>query len=121
MNENPIALSCLLENEMNGFIEIGVEALNPVQVSSSGMEPVTLKKKFGGRMAFWGGIDSQRVLPRGTTGEVKLAVEELIEAMGEGGGYVLSAVHNIQPDVPIENVLAMFQHAREYIPSYLKG
>jgi uroporphyrinogen decarboxylase len=52
--------------------------------------------------------------------DVKKMVEDRIEQMGEGGGYVLSAVHNIQPDVSLENILAMFQHAREYIPSYMK-
>jgi uroporphyrinogen decarboxylase len=103
------------------FIEIGVEALNPVQVSSSGMNPSSLKKKFGGRIAFWGGIDSQHLLPRGTVNDVKRAVEKTIEEMGEGGGYVLAAVHNIQPDVPTENILAMFKHAREYVPSFAKG
>jgi uroporphyrinogen decarboxylase len=103
------------------FIEIGVDALNPVQVSSSGMEPSRLKKRFGGRIAFWGGVDSQHVLPRGSVHDVKKAVERTVEAMGEGGGYVLSAVHNIQPDVPVDNILAMFQHAREYKPSFAKG
>jgi uroporphyrinogen decarboxylase len=52
--------------------------------------------------------------------DVKKTVEEVIEQMGEGGGYILSAVHNIQPDVPLENILAMFQHAREYVPSFAK-
>lgn len=103
------------------FIEIGVEVLNPVQVSARDMDPAMLKKRFKGRMAFWGGIDSQQILPRGSVEEVMRAVEKNVEELGEGGGYVLSAVHNIQPDVPVENVLAMFAHAREYIPSYLKG
>ena len=103
------------------FIEIGVDALNPVQVSTSGMCPVSLKTQFGDRMVFWGAIDSQHVLPRGSVDDVRRAVEETVEQMGEGGGYVLSAVHNIQPDVPTENILAMFQHAREYVPSYVKG
>ena len=71
-------------------------------------------------MAFWGGMDSQKILPRGTVKEVKKMVEELVEQMGEGGGFALSAVHNIQPDVPLENILAMFQHAREYTPSFAK-
>ena len=103
------------------FIEIGVDVLNPVQVSTAGMHPAALKDRFGGRMAFWGGIDSQKILPRGSVSDVKLAVERTIEEMGEGGGYVLSAVHNIQPDVPTENILALFQHAREYVPSFARG
>jgi len=102
------------------LIEIGVDVLNPVQVTAAGMNPVELKKKYRGRMAFWGGMDSQKVLPRGNVKEVKKMVEDLIEQMGEGGGFVLSSVHNIQPDVPLDNILAMFQHAREYVPSFAK-
>lgn len=105
---------------IDDLIEIGIDALNPVQVSAAGMDPVELKKKYRGRMAFWGAIDSQKTLPRGSVDDVKKMVEERIEQMGEGGGYVLSAVHNIQPDVPLENILAMFQHAREYVPSFLE-
>jgi uroporphyrinogen decarboxylase len=102
------------------LIDIGVDVLNPVQVTAAGMNPVELKEKYRGRMAFWGGMDSQKILPRGSTKEVKKAVEELIEHMGEGGGLVLSSVHNIQPDVPLDNILAMFQHAREYVPSFAR-
>jgi uroporphyrinogen decarboxylase len=102
------------------LIEIGVDALHPLQVTAAGMDPRELKKKYRGRMAFWGGIDSQKILPRGSVDDVKKTVEDLIEAMGEGGGYVLGAVHNIQPDVPLDNILAMFQHAREYIPSFTR-
>ena len=102
------------------LIEIGVDILNPVQITAAGMDPVELKKKFRGRMAYWGAMDSQNVLPYGSVDEVKKMVEERIEQMGEGGGFVLSSCHNIQPDVPLENVLAMFQHAREYVPSFVK-
>ena len=105
---------------MEDLIEIGVDALNPVQVTAAGMDPVELKKKYGGRMAFWGGMDTQQTLPRGSVADVKRMTEQRIEEMGEGGGYVLSAVHNIQPDVPLENILAMFEHAREYVPSFAR-
>lgn len=100
------------------LIEIGVDVLNPVQVTAAGMNPAELNKKYRGRMAFWGGMDTQKILPRGSVKDVEKAVEELIEQMGEGGGFVLSSVHNIQPDVPLENILAMFGHAREYVPSF---
>lgn len=103
------------------LIEIGVDALNPVQVMAAGMDPMELKKKYRGRMAFWGAMDSQTVLPKGSVEDVKKMVEERIEQMGEGGGYVLGAVHNIQPDVPVENILAMFGHARAYTPSFSRG
>ncbi len=100
--------------------DIGVDILNPVQVTAKDMDPVELKKKFGGRMAFWGAMETQKILPKGSESDVRKMVEERIEQMGEGGGYVLSPCHNIQPDVPVENILAMLQHAREYVPSFAK-
>jgi uroporphyrinogen decarboxylase len=99
---------------LDDLIEIGVDVLNPVQVSAAGMDPETLKRRCAGRLAFWGGIDTQHVLPHGTVAQVKAEVERMIETLGTGGGYVLGAVHNIQPDVPLENTLAMFEHAKEY-------
>jgi len=105
---------------IDDLIEMGVDGLNPVQPQAAGMNPAELKKKYRGRMAFWGGTDSQNIVPRGSTTDVKRMVEELIEAMGEGGGYVFSNCHNIQPDVPLANVLAMFEHAREYVPSFAR-
>jgi len=105
---------------IDDLIEMGVDGLNPVQPQAAGMNPGDLKKKYRGRMAFWGGTDAQDIVPRGSVAEVKRMVERLIEDMGEGGGYVFSNCHNIQPDVPLQNVLAMFQHAREYVPSWAK-
>lgn len=99
------------------LIQIGVDAIHPVQVSAAGMEPKRLKEKYGDRLAFWGAIDTQYVLPRGSVREVKAEVEKRIEELGKGGGYILGAVHNIQPDVPLDNILAMYQHSREYTPS----
>lgn len=95
------------------FIEIGIDILNPVQVRANGMDAETLKKEFGGKIAFWGGIDSQQVLPRGTVNEVVDEVKHLINHMATGGGLVACAVHNIQADVPPENVLALFDSVRE--------
>ena len=100
------------------FIEIGVDILNPVQVSATGMDPVKLKKNFGKDICFWGGIDTQNILPKGSPKEVEKEVERMIEALGKNGGYVLGAVHNIQPDVPVENIIAMFKHAAGYKPKY---
>ncbi len=102
------------------FIDIGIECLNPVQVSAAGMIPADLKRKFRGRMAFWGGTDSQGTVPRGTPADVRRMVERLVEDLSEGGGFVFANGHNIQPDVPLENVLAMFEHARAYVPSYAR-
>jgi uroporphyrinogen decarboxylase len=105
---------------IDDLIEIGVEVLNPVQPLATGMHPADLKKKYRGRLAFWGGTESQTIVPRGTVADVKKMVERLIEDMGEGGGYIFANCHNIQPDVPLDNVLAMFQHARDYVPSWAK-
>ncbi len=96
------------------LIENGIDAINPVQVSASDMDPAELKAEFGDRMAFWGGIDTQQILPHGTPEEVAAETRRIIDVLGEGGGYVLNSVHNIQADVPPENVIAMFETAREY-------
>ena len=97
------------------LIEAGVDILNPVQTSARGMDPVALKREFGHRITFWGGgCDTQRVLPRGTPEEVREDVRERLRVFAPGGGYVFAAVHNIQPDVPPENLVAMFQAVREF-------
>ncbi len=97
------------------FIDMGIDALNPVQVSAKNMEPERLQRDFGGRIAFWGGIDTQHLLPHGSPEEVAAGVRRTFEILGPGGGYVLAAVHNIQPDVPPENVVALFQTGRECV------
>ncbi len=99
---------------VDDLVEIGVDVLHPVQVSARGMEPAELKKRWGDRLAFWGAVDTQHVLPHGSVGDVRAEVERRIEELGRRGGYVLGAVHNIQPDVPLENVLAMYRHACDY-------
>ncbi len=95
------------------FIEIGVDALNPVQTTAAGMEPVALKRDFGRDVAFWGGgVDTQGVLPRGTPAEVRADVRRHVDALAPGGGFVFCTVHNVQADVPPENVLAMVEEMR---------
>jgi uroporphyrinogen decarboxylase len=97
------------------LIEIDVQILNPVHVRAKGMEPVALKRDFGDALVFWGGgVDTQGVLPTGTPQEVKDDVRRNIEALAPGGGFVFSSVHNIQADVPIENLIAMWEAWREY-------
>jgi uroporphyrinogen decarboxylase len=90
------------------LIDIGIDALNPVQVTAKNMEPERLKEEFGDRLSFWGGINTQRVLPFGTADEVAAETRRIIGILGKGGGYILNSVHNIQAEVPPENVLAMF-------------
>jgi uroporphyrinogen decarboxylase len=96
------------------LIDIGVDALNPVQVTAKNMEPQRLKEEFGGRIAFWGGINTQRILPFGTAEEVAQETRRIIGILGKGGGYILNSVHNIQPEVPPANIVAMFETAREH-------
>jgi uroporphyrinogen decarboxylase len=99
---------------INDFIEIGVDALNPVQVSAEGMNTRVLKSEFGDRLSFWGGIDTHQVLPQGSPEDVREEVKKQIEILGKGGGYILAAVHNIQDDVKAENIVAMFEATKEF-------
>jgi uroporphyrinogen decarboxylase len=97
------------------YVELGVEILNPVHVRAKDMEPVALKRDFGDALVFWGGgVDTQGVLPNGTAQEVKEDVRRNIEALAPGGGFVFNTVHNIQADVPAENLAAMYAALSEY-------
>ncbi|MBC8181300.1 hypothetical protein H8E88_09255 [candidate division KSB1 bacterium] len=90
------------------LIEIGLDILNPLQPLAKGMEAEPLKKEFGEKLSFFGGIDIQHLLPQGTPAEIKEVVKEKMQILGKNGGYILAPVHNIQPDTPIENVIALF-------------
>ncbi|MGD8244013.1 MAG: uroporphyrinogen decarboxylase family protein [Anaerolineae bacterium] len=97
------------------FIEMGIDILNPVQVSAAGMDTQTLKREFGDDIVFWGGgCDSQRVLPFGTPQEVADEARRRIDDLAPGGGFVFAPIHNIQSEVPPANVVAMFEAAREH-------
>jgi uroporphyrinogen decarboxylase len=98
---------------LDDLVEIGIDVLNPVQVSARGMVPEDLKKRYGKRLTFWGGIDTHHVLPFGSPNDVFSAVKETIAALAPGGGYILASVHNIQPGVPPENIVAMFDTCHE--------
>jgi uroporphyrinogen decarboxylase len=90
------------------FIEVGVDLLNPVQVSAGEMgDTARLKREFGKNISFCGAIDTERVLPYGSADEVRAEVRRRIKDLAPGGGYIVASVHCIQPDVPPENVLAM--------------
>ncbi|MDP6734296.1 MAG: uroporphyrinogen decarboxylase family protein [Gammaproteobacteria bacterium] len=93
------------------FIDCGIDVINPVQVSATGMEPGQLNREFGKYLSFWGGIDTQHVLPWGDENDVMGAVTGRRKDLGKGGGYVQASVHNIQSEVPPENVVAMFETA----------
>lgn len=97
------------------LIEIGVDIINPVQVSASGMDTAGLKKKYGTHLAYYGGgCDTQSILSRGTPAQVRQEVRRRISDLAPGGGFIFNPVHNIQPLVPAENVIAMFNAAREF-------
>ncbi len=97
------------------LLDNGIEALNPVQITARGMDPEGLKERFGDKLTFWGGaVNTQRTLPRGTPDEVREEVRRNLAAFMPGGGYIFANVHNIQADVPPDNVLALFDAAREF-------
>jgi uroporphyrinogen decarboxylase len=97
---------------LDDLAEIGIQVINPVQVSAKNMGLLELKKRYGSQLSFWGGIDSQFLLPNGSPIDVSNAVNEALDIMAPGGGYILAAVHNIQPGVPAENIIAMYDTAR---------
>jgi len=104
-------------NLMPDLIEAGFEVFNPVQTSAAGMDPVTLKARFGDQVTFWGGgVDTQQVLPFGTPGEVRAQVRERMQVFGPGGGFVFNPSHNVQARVTVENLLALYQAVKEFQP-----
>ena len=97
------------------FIESGFDILNPVQTSARNMDPWELKARFGDRITFWGGgVDTQKVLPFGTTDEVRQQVRENLCIFAPDGGFVFNPIHNIQARVPVANILAMYQTVHDY-------
>jgi len=78
------------------------------------MDPQTLKKRFGGRVCFHGGIDEQQLLPNATPTEVETEVKRVIQILAPNGGYIVAPSHNIQIDVPCENVIAIYRAAKKY-------
>jgi len=96
------------------FAEIGIDILNPIHITAKGMEPAALKRDFGKDFVFWGGgVETQNVLPFGTPQQVRDNVRQNIDALAPGGGYVFNTIHNIQADVPPENIVAMVGALRE--------
>jgi uroporphyrinogen decarboxylase len=106
--------SCGKVNDLiDDLAEIGVAIINPVQVSAMG-DTAALKARFGNKVTFWGGIDTQHVLPRGSVADVEAEVRRRMHDLGPSGGFVVGPVHNIQPDVPLENIFAMADAVRKY-------
>lgn len=93
------------------LIELGVDVLDPIQPVGPAMQPESLRREFGGRLSFHGGIDMQNLLPKATPAEVEAEARRYCEVLGEGGGYILGPAHLFQPDVPPENILAVYRGA----------
>ena len=104
-----------IPNLIEPMIEVGIDILNPVQTSAANMDPVWLKDTFGDRITFWGGgVDTQRVLPFGTPEDVKADVMERLRVFGPGGGFIWNPIHNVQYNVPPENMLTALNTVFEY-------
>ena len=109
-----------VHNIIPDLIECGVDILNPIQPGVYMMECERLKADFGDRITFWGGIDTQHLLPEGSVEDVKKEVAHILDVMGDRGGYILSPAHTIQPDVPAANVIAVYHGAQEYYKQHEK-
>ena len=104
-----------VEPFMERFIRSGFDVINPVQCSAAGMDPRTLKHRYGDRLVFWGGgVDTQHTLPFGTPEQVRTEVLERCELFSGDGGFVFDAIHNVQANTPLENVVAMIDAVKEF-------
>ncbi len=94
------------------LIEIGLDILNPIQTQAKDMDPQKLKKEFGKDICFHGAMDIQKILPFGTPDEIKRTVNFHVKTLGKGGGFILAPSHNLQLDIPIDNIIAMYEAER---------
>jgi uroporphyrinogen decarboxylase len=101
-----------IEPVIDDLVEAGVDLLNPVQPES--MDPARLKKRYGRRLAFWGTVSTQSTLPFGSAADVEREVRERIETCGPGGGFLIAPTHNIQLDVPFDNIRAFYGAVKKY-------
>jgi hypothetical protein len=104
-----------VESFMPRFIAAGFDIINPVQITAKGMDPIYLKKNYGNDLVFWGGgIDTQKVLPYETPGKVREEVLRLCDIFAGNGGFVFNTVHNIQANVPVDNIVSMIDAVKEF-------
>jgi len=96
------------------FIALGMDALQTIQPQAAGMNPYQLKEQFGSQLTLHGGVDIQGWLQSATPAEIKREVDQLLDVVGAGGGFILSPCHNLQPDTPLENVLALYRAVAQY-------
>ena len=100
---------------MPDIIEIGMDVLESVQPEAAGMNPYELKKKWGDKIAFWGGLGSQSTIPLGTPDEIRQEIRRLRSEMSRGGGYILAPAKPLQPGTPTENAVAILETITEEI------
>jgi uroporphyrinogen-III decarboxylase len=104
-----------VESLLSRLCDVGFDIFNPVQCSAAGMEPRTLKQRYGDRLVFFGGgVNTQQTLPFGTPAEVRAEVLERCEIFAKGGGYVFNAIHCVQANTPVQNVVAMVDAVKEF-------
>jgi hypothetical protein len=104
-----------VENFMSHFIASDFDIINPVQCSATGMDPQILKDRYGDRLVFWGGgVDTQQTLPFGTPEDVRTQVLERCEIFSKDGGFVFDAIHNVQANTPVKNMIAMIDAVKEF-------
>jgi hypothetical protein len=104
-----------VERFFESFIEAGFDIINPVQCSAAGMDPATLKRKYGARLVFWGGgVDTQKTLPFGAPQQVRDEVLRRCEIFAPGGGFVFNAIHNLQAGAPVANIVAMLDAVHQF-------
>ena len=102
-------------NYLDDFVEMGVDILNPVQLSARGMDAHMLKEKYGDKLVFWGGgVDTQQTLPFGTPEQVRQQVKERLDILSKDGGYVFAPIHNVVAKTPVENLIAMYEAVKEF-------
>jgi uroporphyrinogen decarboxylase len=99
---------------LNELIDMGIRIIDPVQTQAENMEPELLKREFGGRITFHGAGETQSILPTGTPDDVRKNAAMLSRTLGKNGGYIMSSCHNLQADVPLENVLAFYEIENRY-------
>jgi hypothetical protein len=104
-----------VESLLSRLCDVGFDIFNPVQCSAAGMEPRTLKQRYGDRLVFYGGgVNTQQTLPFGTPAEVRAEVLERCEIFAKGGGYIFNAIHCVQANTPVQNVVAMLDGVKEF-------
>jgi uroporphyrinogen-III decarboxylase len=104
-----------IEPFISRFHDVGIDILNPIQWSAKNMDPQHIKDTYGKDLVFWGaGVDTQKTLPYGTPAEVRQQVLDMCEVFSEGGGYIFNSVHNLLPQSPVENLVAMFEAVKEF-------